>query len=160
MAQKVQPSDLPVEGRRPRITLWHLSIVCVVIGILISGYLSYSELTSAETICLENESFNCEMVQHSIYSKMFGLPVAFLGLATYLVIGALLIFHNTTTFIQENGLLILFGIVLFAFVYSMYLIYVQGAVLQSWCIWCLAHEVNMTVLFLITSLRLRNFLTS
>jgi uncharacterized membrane protein len=160
MAQKIQQSDVTVEENRPRVTLWHLSLVCVVIGLLISGYLSFTELTKTEAVCLAGEGFNCDLVQNSVYSKMFGIPVAFLGFATYLFIGALLVFQDRFEFLRENGALILFGVVLFAFVYSLYLVYIQGSVLESWCIWCLSHEVNMTVLFVLTSLRLRNFLTN
>lgn len=160
MAQKIQQSNLEEANPRFHFTLWHLSLMCVVIGLVISGYLSLTELSNTEAVCIAGEGFNCDLVQNSIYSKMFGIPVAFLGLATYMVIGALLLLQDRFEFLQENGTLILFGVVLFAFVYSMYLVYVQGAVLESWCIWCLAHEINMTVLFVITSIRLRNFLTS
>lgn len=40
----------------------------------------------------------------------------------------------------------------------MYLVYVQGVLLQAWCVWCLAHEANITVLFAVSILRLRNAL--
>jgi uncharacterized membrane protein len=149
-----------VEEIQPKFTLWHLSLVCVVIGLIVSGYLSLTELSHTEAVCIAGEGFDCALVQNSIYSKMMGIPVAFFGLGTYLLIGAMLLLQNRIEFLRENGTLLLFGITLFAFVYSMYLVYVQGAVLGSWCIWCLTHEVNMTVLFIITSIRLRNFLTS
>ena len=158
MAQKIQPAT--IDRPKFQLTLWHVSLVCVVIGLIISGYLSLTELSNTEAVCIAGEGFNCSLVQSSIYSKMMGIPVAFLGLGTYLLIGALLLFQDRIEFLRENGTLILFGITLFAFVYSMYLVYIQGMVLESWCIWCLAHEVNMTVLFFITAFRLRNFLTS
>ena len=135
-----------------------LSLVLVVVGIVISGYLSYVKLADAEIICVEGERLNCDVVQNSRYAEFAGIPVAYLGLATYLVIGALILLENRINFLHENGLLLLLGIVLFAFFYSMYLVYVQGVILGAWCQWCLAHEATITVLFIITGLRLRQSL--
>jgi uncharacterized membrane protein len=91
---------------------------------------------------------------------MFDIPIAWLGFATYIIIGILLLMQNRVAFLQEYGMLILFGIVLFAWVYSMYLVYLQFFVLRALCMWCLMHEANFTILFIVTTLRLRNFLST
>ena len=71
----------------------------------------------------------------------------------WLVMGALLLLEDRIPLLQTYGLTLLFGITLFAFMYSMWLVYVQAAILQSFCPWCLAHEAVMTVLFLLTAAR-------
>lgn len=142
------------------INLRHVSLVLVVIGLIVSGYLSYVKLTNVPMACAANSVFNCDVVQNSTYSRMFDIPIAWLGFATYIIIGILLLMQNRVAFLQEYGMLILFGIVLFAWVYSMYLVYLQFFVLRALCMWCLMHEANFTILFIVTTLRLRNFLST
>jgi len=136
-----------------------MSLLLVFLGVLITGYLSYVKLTDKETICIEGAHFNCDVVQNSRYSAIMGIPTTYLGFVTYLVIGGLLLAENQGQFFRENSIFMLFGLVLFAFIYSMYLVYLQGAVLGAWCQWCLAHEGTMTVLFVVTLLRLKQALS-
>jgi uncharacterized membrane protein len=141
------------------LNLWTISIVLVVIGLLISGYLSYTKLTDTETVCLEGGEFDCDLVNNSKYAEIMGIPITYLGFATYVFIGALLFLENRIGFLEENGILLLFGITLFAFIYSMYLVYLQGEVLGAWCQWCLGHEATMTVLFFVTVVRVYQLFT-
>lgn len=129
------------------LTVKNFALILVLIGLLISGYLSYTELADAPIICTEGESFDCNSVQQSTWSKFMGIPVAYLGFAGYLAIGALLLFEDRNEFLQDNARLILFAIGLVGWLFSMWLIYVQAAILGSFCQWCLAHEANFTVLF-------------
>jgi uncharacterized membrane protein len=145
-----------MERSSQNVWLRYLSLLLVVIGIGVSGYLSYVKLADERLICTQSDTFQCDVVQNSAYAEMFGIPIAYLGLGTYLVIGVLLLLEDRLVILHENDLLIVFGIVLFAFVYSIYLVYLQGWVLQAWCQWCLTHEVNMTILFIVTILRLRH----
>lgn len=129
------------------LTVKNFALILVLIGSLISGYLSYTELADAPIICTEGESFDCNSVQQSTWSKFMGIPVAYLGLAGYLAIGGLLLFEDRNEFLQDNARLILFAIGLVGWLFSMWLIYVQAAILGSFCQWCLGHEANFTVLF-------------
>lgn len=150
-----EPMNQSMVESQPRfkITLRQISLLVVAFGIVVSGYLSYVKLTDVPMVCAENAGFSCETVQNSPFAEMAGIPIAWLGLATYLVIGALLLFEKRGELMQSYGMLALFGIVFFAFIYSMYLIYVQGVLLQAWCQWCLFHETIITILFVLTSIR-------
>lgn len=159
-AQKVEASVATGDAPRFRVSLWQLSLILVLIGIGVSGYLTYVKATDEPMVCVENGPFRCDVVQNSAYAELFGVPIAYLGLAVYFLIGGLMLVQDRNEFFRENGMLLTFGVVLFAFIYSMYLVYVQGVILQSWCQWCLIHEANMTMLFVVTSLRLRNFLAA
>lgn len=132
----------------------------VLIGTFISGYLSYTKLADVSTQCIEGGAFNCDLVQSSSYSRMFGIPVPYLGLATYLAIGILILLEDRIAFLRDYGIMIEFGLILFAFLFSAWLAYVQVFVLEALCIWCLAHEVTMTALFLVTIPRLMRSLAS
>lgn len=132
-----------------------LSIALVVIGLFISGYLSYTRIAETSTICVDTPGFNCDVVQASIYSKLLGIPVAYLGFLTYVALGAMLLLENRIQLLRDYGITLVFGITLFAFLFSMWLVYVQAVRLEAFCIWCLSHEAVMTVLFIISGLRLR-----
>lgn len=131
-----------------------ISLVLVVIGIVISAYLSYTKLANASVICAEGEAFNCDAVTSSVYGKIAGIPIAYLGLLTYLFLGALLLLENRIGFLRDYGITIIFAATLFGFIYSMYLVYVQASILKSFCVWCLGHEVVMTLLFIVSGMRL------
>jgi uncharacterized membrane protein len=139
-----------------RFTLWHLSIILVLIGIGISGYLSYVKLTDVPMVCAGGGVFNCETVQNSAYSRLFGIPIAWLGFGVYVLLAVLLFLERRIEFLQVYGRIIIFGIALFAWLYSMFLVHIQFNVLQALCMWCLAHELNFTIFFAATCLRLRN----
>lgn len=148
----VSTENTPQRGFR--VTAWHISLVLVLIGILISSYLSYTHLANAETICIEQEGFDCDLVQHSVWATLAGIPIAYLGLGSYIFIGLVLLLENRIGLLQEYGRLLLFAVTLFGWVYSMWLVYVQGVILKSWCQWCLGHELTFTLLFIVTIYRL------
>ncbi|MBZ0293975.1 MAG: vitamin K epoxide reductase family protein [Anaerolineae bacterium] len=142
----------------PRNTLFILSLIFVVIGLVISGYLSYTKLTNTSVACVESGAFNCDLVSSSAYSRFMGIEVAYLGFASYLLIGALILLEDRIGFLQSFGPALVFGITLFGFLFSMWLVYAQVVLLQALCPWCLAHELNITLLFVVSLLRLRQSL--
>jgi uncharacterized membrane protein len=155
--QNAQTTEVVTSGKS-RDWLYIISIVLVVIGIGISGYLSYVKLTESQTICVGGGAFNCEVVQNSVYAKLFNIPIAYLGLLTYLVLGALLLLQNRIAFLQEYGVMLQFGIIIFAFLFSVWLVYLQAFQLKAFCTWCLTHELTMTLLFIISIFRLKRSL--
>jgi len=129
------------------ITVRHIQLLSVLFGLFVSGYLSYLKLTDVPSVCIQNGPFNCNVVLNSIYSEIGGIPIAYLGFFTYTVIGIVLLFENRVGFFQEYGKLITFGVGLFAWMFSMWLVFVQFVLLQALCPWCLSHEANFTFLF-------------
>ncbi|MEP6984100.1 MAG: vitamin K epoxide reductase family protein [Chloroflexota bacterium] len=156
--ENTQSEEIVTTGKS-RDWLYTISLVLVVIGIVISGYLSYVKLTDTQTICVSGGAFNCEVVQSSKYATLFGIPIAYLGFATYLVIGALLLLQNRVSFLQEYGVMIEFGVIMFAFLFSAWLVYLQAFQLKAFCMWCLSHELTMTLLFVVSILRLKRSLS-
>lgn len=119
----------------------------VLIGIFVAGYLSYLKLAEAPAVCVETGPFDCNVVLNSQYSELGGVPIAYLGFAVYAVIGAILVLERRVDLMREWGRLLSFGIGLFAWLFSMWLVYVQFVLLEALCPWCLTHETNFTVLF-------------
>ncbi len=153
-AVSAKATALDNSSRGPRDWLRIISLLLVAAGLLVSGYLSYTKLTQTAVVCVEGAAFNCDVVSNSIYSRVLGIEIAYLGFLTYLVLGALLLLQNRVAFLRDYGIALLFGITLFAFLFSMWLVYAQIALLQALCPWCLAHETIMTALFIITAARL------
>ena len=140
------------------VTLRNASLILIFLGILVSGYLSYIKFTDEPMVCAAEAGFNCDVVQNSVYAEVGGIAIAYMGLATYLVLGVLILLENRLEVLREYGPLLVFAITLFAFVYSMYLVYIQAFVLEAFCQWCLIHELIITVLVVIVTLRLRHHL--
>ena len=132
----------------------NVSFVILAIAILISGYLSYLKVVDVPAVCIKGSNFDCGTVLNSIYSEVANIPIAWLGLATNLIVVGLLLLENRIEFLQDYGKTLIFAVVLFAFIFSMYLIYVQAALIQAFCPWCLTHEALITLLFIVSSWRL------
>jgi uncharacterized membrane protein len=57
---------------------WTIVILSMV-GLVVSAYLTWSDLTSSSDVCPINGSFECSVVTSSSYSRIEGVPVALLG---------------------------------------------------------------------------------
>ncbi len=143
-----------------RLTTRNLSFVVLALAILISGYLSYLKLDNTPAVCLVGGAFDCGTVLNSAYSELAGIPIAWLGLAVNLIVTALLLLQDRVDFLREYAVTLIFGLVLFAFLFSVYLVYVQAAIIQAYCPWCLTHELLITILFVLSIIRLRAHLSS
>ena len=65
-------------------SLTRLSIVLAALGMLVSGYLTIYKLTDSQTMCLG--SGDCSIVNSSVYSEVYGIPVALVGVFGYAAI--------------------------------------------------------------------------
>src|SRR5574341_1044366 len=132
--------------------LHRTSLILAGIGLLDSLYLSWVKIVNSQVYC--GTSGQCETVNSSSYSEIFGIPIAYLGLGAYLVILALLYLELRGPFWKENSPLALFGISLVGVIYSTYLTYIEIAVLQAICPYCVVSAIVMLSLFIIAIIRL------
>lgn len=150
--------DRPISSASSSRAAWlnakTLSVLVLIAAIVVSGYLSYLKIADQQAVCVQGGDFDCGVVLNSIYSEIQGVPIAWLGLATNLIVLSLLALESVVPVIRRYGPILVFGVVLFAFVYSVYLVYVQGVLLQSYCPWCLTHEALITVLFGLSTWRM------
>ncbi len=140
-------------GRGKGITLRRAQFLLVLIGLFIAGYLSYLKLAAAPAACVEAGPFDCNVVLNSQYSELAGVPIAYLGFVVYALIGLVMLFERKFSFLEQYGSLLVFGIGIFAWLFSMWLVYVQFFLLEALCPWCLSHETNFTLLFLTIAYR-------
>jgi uncharacterized membrane protein len=81
--------------------------------------------------------------------------MALLGAGAYVALVILLIVEGRRGFWKNNSLLIFFGITLIGLLYSAYLTYLEVAVINAICPFCVLSAVAMLVLFVVSILRLR-----
>jgi uncharacterized membrane protein len=133
-------------------TFFRISIALAFLGTLVSIYMTIFKLTENQKMCLGNGG--CSVVNSSSYSEVSGIPVALIGVVGYLAILALLLIENRIKYIKQNGTLIVFGLALVGFLFTLYLIYVELALIHALCPFCVTSQITMTILFIFSVIRL------
>ena len=126
-------------------------IVFTVIGLLVSIYMTIFKLTNNESMCIGNGG--CSIVNASGYSSINGIPVAAVGIGGYLAILVMLFLERKPGFFEENGSMILFGLTLMGFLFTLWLIFVEVALIKALCPFCLTSQISMTIIFILTVIR-------
>ena len=130
-----------------------ISIVAAGIGTLDSLYLAILKLTNNQTMCLQGNG-GCWTVNNSEYSSVYGIPVSIFGILAYVLLLILLFpleIRGISTTLRNQ---MAFGIAFAGFIFSIYLTYLEIAVIKAVCPFCVISAVMMTVLFICTLLRL------
>ncbi len=108
--------------------------VLSVAGVVVSAVsLQRHYAKSASAFCDLGERFNCDIVNRSEYSSLMGIPVAGIGVVGYGVLLAL-----ATLSIAGRDAVRLLAAALAGLGFALYLTYVEGFVLDTWCILCLS----------------------
>jgi len=127
--------------RRLRVAIGALCLI----GIGIGGYLTFVHYADLRVLCVSGGG--CETVQSSRYAQLAGVPVAALGLAGYI---AILLSVATR---RDIGRLAGFGLALVGCLFSAYLTYREIFTIKAICQWCLASALLMTLLAILTTIR-------
>jgi uncharacterized membrane protein len=117
-----------------------------LLGAGIAGYLTYTHYRGIAPVCTTG---GCEEVQTSDYADLGGIPVAVIGLAGYLALLVTALVRSPAA--AAAGVAMALGGLGFA----LYLVYVQLAILEAVCIWCLASDAVIALLTVATLVRAR-----
>ena len=135
--------------------LSQLAIALTVIGLLVALYMTIYAITSNDNMCIGSQ--DCSVVNASKYSKIniagFDIPVAVLGVTGYAAILAVLLLEQRLGFLEQNGTLVFFGLSLMGFLFTLYLIYVEIALIRAYCPFCIASQAAMTFIFILSVIR-------
>ena len=112
---------------------------------LVSLYHHYGN--SQSSFCDFGGSFNCDMVNRSIYSSVLGVPVALIGVAGYGVLLALATVYRSKA--ETPGMLLIGSLIGLGF--ALYLTYIEAFVLAVWCILCMSSLVLILLIFTFSS---------
>jgi uncharacterized membrane protein len=135
-----------------------ISIVLCAVGVFVAGYMSWAEATGNETVCADTGSVDCAAVQNSAYAKTAGIPVANMGLLGYLAILAVLVLEDQVGFLATYGRTMILSVALCGVIFQTYLTYIEAAVLEKWCQWCVMSFIVISLLFVIGAYRMYRFL--
>jgi len=117
-----------------------------VVGVGVSSVSLYHHFGTSKTrYCDFAENFNCDVVNRSVYSTVFGIPVALIGIFGYLMLLALATVYRTKA---ETPMMLLIASTL-GLGFALYLTYIEAFVLGTWCILCLS---SLIVIVLVTVL--------
>ena len=135
--------------------LSQLAIALTVIGLLVAVYMTVYAITSNDNMCIGSK--DCSVVNASKYSKIniagLEIPVAVLGVAGYASILAVLLLEQRIDLLQQNGSLVFFGLSLMGFLFTLYLIYVEIALIRAYCPFCIASQSAMILIFILSVIR-------
>jgi uncharacterized membrane protein len=133
-------------------------VVLGIVGALDSVYLSWLKITGAVAAC--SNVGDCEAVNSSRYAEVAGVPIAILGLIGYLAILGVTLLENHEPSWKSGLRLAFFGFTLAGTLYSVYLTYIEVAILHAICPFCVVSAVVMLALFIIAIYRLRAVMAS
>ena len=132
--------------------LYRASLALVIVGLLVSIYMTIYKFTNNDGMCLG--SGDCSTVNASRFSEMNGIPVAVFGVVGYTAILIVHLFENRNSFFKQNATLLIFGMSLTGFIFTLWMVYVEVALLKAYCPFCITSQVAMTVIFILAVIRL------
>ena len=120
-----------------------LIAILALAGMLVSAVsLERHYAKSASAFCDFGERFNCDIVNRSEYSTVMGMPVAGIGVAGYGALFALATLYRSR---MQTPLRLLVAAVA-GLAFALRLTYVEGYVLETWCILCLSSLALITMI--------------
>lgn len=116
-------------------------VVLAVVGLLVSGYLTYTKLAGGTAAFCEAGTA-CDIVQASPYARLLGIPTAAWGAGHFAVVGGLGLAGLTArrwlvAFVLSSGAVGFFG----------YLTYLELFVLRAICAYCVGAAVVGVAIF-------------
>jgi len=126
-------------------------VTLAIIGLLVSIYMTIYKITSNDNMCIGSK--DCSVVNASRYSEIYGIPVAVLGVVGYAAILAILLLERNPGFFNQNGTMLLFGLSLTGFLFTLYLIFIEVALIKAYCPFCIASQTAMTLIFILSVIR-------
>jgi uncharacterized membrane protein len=120
------------------------ALILSLLGIGVAGYLTIVHYFSLTPVC----AGGCEIVQTSDQSMLAGIPVALLGLLSYIT---LLVLNFLRGELARTGAAL---VAIIGFGFSVYLTIESITVIKHTCPWCLSSLAIMTLMAIVTVARL------
>lgn len=130
--------------------LWPIPLLSLI-GIGVSGYMAYVDVTLTEAVC--GPIGDCNAVQTSSYAQIMGIPVAVLGIIFYLAVALIWLFLPRVSDVGRRRLAggALLGLTAAGTLFSIYLTALEIFVIEAVCAWCLTSAIISTGLMLLVA---------
>lgn len=90
----------------------------------------------------------------SRYAEVNGIPVAVIGVLGYAAILTSLFLERRHAFFTQNSTLLVFGMSLTGFLFTVWLVYVEIALIKALCPFCITSQIAMALIFILAIVRL------
>lgn len=139
-------------GKKETIPLWWMLPVMIFLflGIIDSSYLAVNQISGHEVVCNIYEVNTCENVLNSEYATLFGMHLSVWGFGYYITMFVLFLLYCAS--LDRNFFNKFFGISMFGFLFSVYLVYLQFFIIQNLCFYCLMSALFSTLIFITNSI--------
>lgn len=123
------------------------------LGFIDATYLSIIKFTNNASLCMPGIG-DCWTVNNSRFSEWNGIPISMFGIAAYFTIGIILFLESKSKFFEEYGPIFVLGVSLAGTLFSIYLTYLQIAVIKAICPFCIVSAITMTTVFILSIVRI------
>ncbi len=130
-------------------------IIFAILGMLDAIYLSIIKFTDNKALCIQGIG-DCWSVNNSRYSEWNGIPISIFGILAYISIILILTQQKKMKILIDFGSILVFGIALTGFFFSIYLTYLQFAVIKAICPFCIFSAITMSTVFILSLINLLN----
>lgn len=117
----------------------YLITLLALSGAIISTLALRVHYSTATEPCSINERWDCGVVNHSPFAEMARVPVAAIGIAGYIVLGAFALLRQRFP---------LFLVTLVGLGFALRLTFIEEYVLQVWCVYCVISQAIILVITL------------
>ena len=122
--------------------------IIAVAGIAVSAYLAFTALSgSGVNYCITGSE--CDVVNSSVYSKIFGIPVSLIGLAGYILI----LVTSFLSVANRKKWTYLFILATAGAAFSVYLTYLEIFTIKAICSFCIISFLLILAIFFIVLYR-------
>ena len=118
----------------------YIILLLALAGVVVSSLALRIHYATGTEPCDINAKWDCGIVNHSSFSEVAHIPVAAIGIAGYLALGALAFFRKRFLLFLAAGA---------AFCFALRLTFIEEFALQVWCLYCV---ISQGIIALITLL--------
>ncbi len=133
------------------------SLMAAIVGLCVSFISIYEYVhimkkgLEEASFCSLNEVVNCDVVNASSYSELFGIPVAAWGFLFYLFVVFYTLYLKFSKEPQERSLSVIWVMNIVGFIWTIRMAYISAFVLKAVCLTCLAqYTINLFLLIALT----------
>lgn len=116
-----------------------------ILGLIAAVFLAYEYLQTTPIVCPLTGS-GCETVKNSAYSKFLGISIPYFGIAFYTFMAFISVMLSHKEFRSLKILQVL--AIIPAFLFSVYLTYLEATVIKAYCFWCLTSAAIITIILI------------
>lgn len=126
-------------------TITLIILAVALVGFIDASYLTASHYLNRDLPCILTKG--CDVVTKSQYAEIADIPVAVFGMLNYLILFVAVLRYREAGSSKALRVALLFSSA--AFLFSLWLIYVQAFLLSAYCFYCMVSASSATVIFIL-----------